>query len=261
LAYRHLNDPTELRFGVDLAHQALLQAQQGADGRVGLFHRMSIDLFSHENLENLGFFVGSFTRARDDLAQWIAYADNGRGVAIGYTPQMFEIVDGVKAAPEENAFLGPVVYDPVGALSRHRTAVDAAAAIFLETAAANAELLRDKAIGIPFMRIFSLRLIASALIWNALTTKHPGYKREQEVRLVVMGTVNALAPAVQARQRNDKAIPFIAHPWPARGPGQIAEILIGPAMQEVDEREIRQFLVNQGVTDVPIIRSDIPYRS
>ena len=30
-----------------------------------------------------GFFIGSFSRASDDLAQWRAYGDKGRGFAIG----------------------------------------------------------------------------------------------------------------------------------------------------------------------------------
>jgi hypothetical protein len=259
--YRHLNDPTELRLGVDRAHEALRAAGEGADGRVGLFLRMAADLFSQENVDTLGFFVASFSRARNDLGQWRAYADNGRGFAIGYAPRMFEVRPDLSAAPEENAFLGPVVYDADEAVSRHRLAIDQAAAIFRATANANAALLRDGAVGIPFMRIFALRLIASALIWNALTTKHPAYEREEEVRMIIMGTAAALLPVTKTRTRGSEIVPYIAHPWALRGPEDIAEIVVGPAAPPDAERPLQTLLATCGLAGVTVVRSDIPYRA
>jgi hypothetical protein len=237
--YRHLNDPSEMHLGMERAHQALRAAEEGADGRVGLFLRFAADLFSQENLDTLGFFVASFSRARNDLGQWRAYADNGRGFAIGYAPRMFEVRPDLSASPDENAFLGPVVYDSNGAVSRHRLAIVQAASIFLEAADANADLLRDRAVGLPFMRIFSLRLIASSLIWNALTTKHPAYEREEEVRMSIMGTTAALLSVTRTRTRAGEIVPYIAHPWAVQGPKDVAEIVIGPAAPADAERTLR----------------------
>ena len=153
--YRHLNDSKELQLGIEQAHEALRLAQEGADGRVGLFLRMVADLLSLENLDTLAFFVGSFTRSRDDLGQWRAYADNGRGVAIGFAPAMFAVGAVVSPSANENAFIGSVLYDTSAALARHRAAIDAAAAIFQETVDTNVKLLRDKAVGVSFMRLFA----------------------------------------------------------------------------------------------------------
>jgi Protein of unknown function (DUF2971) len=244
--YRHLNDPKELRHGIEQAHEALRLAQVNADGRVGLFLRFTADLLSLENLDTLAFFVGSFTRARDDLGQWRAYADDSRGVAIGFAPAMFAVGAAVSPEANENAFAGSVLYDTSAVLARHRAAIDAAAAIFQETADANIEVLRDKAVGIPFMRQLSLRLIASALIWNALTSKHRGYAGEQEVRLVTMGTADALANVTQTRVRGREIVPYTQHPWPTKGAGQIVEIVVGPSAPLDTERGIKTMLEGSG---------------
>ncbi len=258
--YRHLNDPSELRLGVERAQEVLLAAQEGADGRVGMFLRCAADLFSHENLDALGFFVASFSRARNDLGQWRAYADNGRGFAIGFAPRMFEVRPDLSSSPDENAFLGPMRYDAEAVLTRHRLAIAEACSIFLKTAEDHAVLLRDKEVGFPFMRILALRLIASALIWNALTTKHPAYEREEEVRLIAMGTADKLLSVTKTRARGSEIVPYIAHPWAIRSSEDIAEIVVGPAAPIDTERTLRTLLATCGVTGVKIERSDIPYR-
>jgi Protein of unknown function (DUF2971) len=69
---------------------------------------------------NLDFFTASFTAERDDLGQWRAYADNGRGFALGFAPKMFEVVDGAGLEPNEMSFVGPVLYDRQAIFARHR---------------------------------------------------------------------------------------------------------------------------------------------
>lgn len=259
--YRHLNDPSELRYGVERAHKALRGAKSGDEGLVDWFLEGTADLFSLENLDTLGFFVSSFSRARNDLGQWRAYADNGRGFAIGYAPSMFKIRPDLSPSPEENAFRGTVVYDADEGLSRQREVADHAAQNFGEVLAANVELMKDKAVGIPFMRDYGRRLISSSLIWNALTTKHPAYEREQEVRLIIMGTVEKLLPVTKTRARASEIVPYIAHPWNIRGREDVAEIVIGPGAHPDSERTVETLLATRGLTGVKITRSDIPYRA
>jgi hypothetical protein len=68
--YRHLNDPKELLHGMDLAHAIIAKGIAPMD-RAGLFYAMLGDLFSPANFEKVfGFFIASFSRNRDDLAQW-----------------------------------------------------------------------------------------------------------------------------------------------------------------------------------------------
>lgn len=110
--YRHLNDPSELSHGVEVAHDVLTALAERADKRVGLFLQMIGDLLVPKNfVGNLDFYTASFTERRDDLGQWRAYGDNGHGFALGFAPKMFEVVDGGGLQPNEMSFVGPVLYD------------------------------------------------------------------------------------------------------------------------------------------------------
>jgi hypothetical protein len=59
--------------------------------------------------ETLEFYIASFSRVPNDLGQWRAYADNGRGFAIGFFPRLFEVVEPWPSdKPKE--FVGAVKY-------------------------------------------------------------------------------------------------------------------------------------------------------
>jgi hypothetical protein len=243
-----------------MARDAAHQIATGADGRVRLFLEYFLDLFRHDNFApTLEFFIACFSRARDDLGQWRAYADNGRGVAIGLSPSLFALADAPPAGqlPE---FLGPVRYSQADVCGRHEACREEAAAIFLATA--NADLLSDKAVGIPFMDQFVREIIASPLIWNCLTSKHPAYEHEQEVLLVMMGTPAVVSPFVTTRFRGSEIVPYIAQPMPVRVQHKVAEIVVGPAAPPDTERTVRTMLRSIGIDwDIPVSRSDIPYRA
>lgn len=259
--YRHLNDPAELVHGINMAQDAAHAIAANANGRVRLFLECLVDMFRHDNFAGtLDFFIACFSRARDDLGQWRAYADNGRGVAIGFSPSFFALTAHPPAGrlPE---FVGPVRYSSTDVGSRHSLYVAKAAELFLAAADANREMLADKTIGIPFMQEFARELIASPLIWNSLTSKHPGYANEQEVRLAIMGTPSALSPHIRARFRGSEIVPYIAQPMQIREPGMITEIVLGPAAPLDTERTMHTLLDTLGVDrNIHIVRSDIPYR-
>jgi hypothetical protein len=259
--YRHLNDPSELTHGIEMAHSVAQRLATGADGRVRLFLEDFADLFRHDNFTNtLEFFIASFSRARDDLDQWRAYADNGRGFAVGFAPRMFRIVEPLPDRLPE--FVGPVRYEIDEVCARHGAALEEAVAIFLGAVNANADLVRDKTVGIPFMDQFVREVIAQPLIWNCLTSKHPAYKHEQEIRLIILGTPARLAPHVVTRLRGSEIVPYIAHPMPLREPHNIVEIVAGPAAPIDAERTVRTLLNSLGVDpNVEVGRSDIPYRT
>ena len=109
---------------------------------------------------------------------------------------------------------------------------------------------------------FAREIIAQPLIWNCLTSKHPAYQHEQEVRLVIMGTPERLAPFVTTRYRGSEIVPYIPQPMPLREPGNILEIVVGPAAPTDTERTLRTMLGTLGIDpNVHICRSDIPYRA
>jgi hypothetical protein len=261
--YRHLNDPSELIHGIRVAKDVIRMVAAGADGRVRLFLDMLADLFSLDNFsDTLEFLIASFSRERDDLGQWRAYADNGRGYALGFAPVLFGIVEGPVHEPNENVFVGSVLYETSDVSTRHHQAVEKAASIFLQAADANFLLMQDKAVGIPFMREMANTVIASPLIWNCLTSKHPAYAHEQEMRMVILGMRDRLLPYVATRIRGSEFVPYIVHKMPLRQPHSIVEIVVGPAAPADAERSVQMMLHSLGADpNLPIRRSDVPYRA
>jgi hypothetical protein len=259
--YRHLNDPSELTHGIDMAHKAARALFPSLDRRVVMFLERFIDMFRRSNFDaTLEFYIACFSRARDDLGQWRAYADNGRGFAIGLTPAMFEVRSHSTDCrlPE---FIGPVIYADDQVFNRQQAVVETSGAIFAETHDAYTELFQDTAICEPFMRALAREMIAQPLIWNCLTSKHPAYEHEQEVRLVILGQPTKLRPHVTTRFRGSEIVPYIKHPMPVRT--NIAEIIVGPAAQLDAERTLRVMLNSLGLdpANVSVDRSRIPYRA
>jgi hypothetical protein len=65
----------------------LVRLATEADDRVSLFCQCVGGLLNIRNFDgNLDFYTASFTAQRDDPGQWKRYGDEGRGVAIGFSP-------------------------------------------------------------------------------------------------------------------------------------------------------------------------------
>ena len=257
--YRHLNDPSELTHGIKVAHDVARSLCEDADERVRLFLENFIHMLRADNFTgNLEFFIASFSRKRDDLNQWRAYADNGKGYAIGFAPEMFAITDQVPGKPGE--VLGPVRYKIEEVRARHDVALKKAVTIFLDTAEANADLVGDNAVS--FMDAFVRVMMAQPIIWNCLTSKHHAYEHEEEVRLLIMGTLERLSPHVTTRPRGSEIVPYIPHQMPLREPRYITEIVVGPAASPGTERAVRTLLASLGLDpNIVVSQSDIPYRA
>jgi len=260
--YRHMNDPSELTHGMDIACDVAQQLSTGADASVRSFLELFAGLFRHHNFAGrLEFYIASFSRARDDLGQWRAYADNGRGFAVGFAPRLFDIV---KPRPGRlSEFLGPVRYKVDEVQARHEEALGEAVEIFSDAVDANAGLVGNKAILDQFIDEFVREIIAQPLIWNCLTSKHPAYEHEQELRLMIMGAQKALAPHVTTRLRGSEIVPYIDHQMSLRKPHNIAEIVLGPAAHADAERTVRTMLRSLDLDPdiIEVGRSDIPYRA
>jgi Protein of unknown function (DUF2971) len=258
-----MNDPSEISHGIELCRDVIRLRKPGTDGRVALFLDCLADFMRMDNFSGaLEYFIGSFSRAPDDLGQWRAYADNGRGVAIGFAPHLFAIENTTDKKPNEIAFVSRVIYDLAAASHRHDRSIEEAERIFLDTANDHRELRADKAIGIPFMQELARAVIAAPLIWNCLTSKHPAYRNEQEVRLIILGLHDKLRPYIQTRIRGADIVPYLAYKMPVRKEHSIAHIVVGPAANPHAERTLLTMLKSLGIThDIPISRSLIPYRA
>jgi hypothetical protein len=122
-----LNDPTELRHGLSPVIKLLNAARRDDRFEIKQFSE-NLAAMLHGEIEQVAhFFVCSFSKAGNDLGQWRAYADNGRGFALGFD-----------AAPLEQAFARanitgasghmtfPVTYAEVDLRHMNRTLIEKA---------------------------------------------------------------------------------------------------------------------------------------
>jgi len=248
--------------GLGLAKTAL--ARRGrAGGLNGLLFGWIDDLLTKRNFGRaMAFFIASLSRNPDDLDQWRSYADDGRGVAIGFSPKLFQPIEKLHVDPRRNTFAGQVRYVNAQTSARHARGFDKASSILDAAMLYARRHLRDQAIGTEFLKQLARSVVAAPLIWNALTCKHPGYKHEAEMRLVILGQASEFRGKLSKRTRNGKTIPYIPYDVPLRVPGTIAEIVIGPAALSGTEAKVRRILKSAGVIyPVRMRRSSIPYRS
>ncbi len=174
--YKHLNDNTEIQFGMGVAKATL--AELGARmPKVKIFCDIVIDLFSAENVNTaFGFYIASFSRNRDDLYQWRKYGQNGQGFAIGLAPKLFAIEDKPNRKPHENVFVSPVTYGADAGRILHLPAIESAARIVAETVERKAKAMSDINRGIPFFDEMAKKLLARELILNPTSRIRPRRK-------------------------------------------------------------------------------------
>jgi hypothetical protein len=87
----NLNDPSEVRHG--FSHVVKILGARAANGpKISKLFAKSIDYFAQQGFVQAAahYFVCSFSSAGDDLGQWRAYADNGRGFALGFDGEALE---------------------------------------------------------------------------------------------------------------------------------------------------------------------------
>lgn len=257
--YRHLNDPNELLHGLALAKR-MLQRRAEAGGFERMLFAWVNDLLNQKNFGRaLEFLIASFSKNRDELGQWRAYADNARGVAIGFSPTLFLPVESTNKDPRRNVFVGPVLYDDAKTRQRHAKGLDVAGKIARDARRYAYRHLRHKEIGMEFLNRLARSIIASPLIWNALTCKHIGYRGENEVRLVMLGEKSKFRGKILKRKRGTEVVPYVPYKLQLSKPGSIVEIVIGPAAPKTAEADVRALLKSHGIK-APVRRSRIPYR-
>jgi hypothetical protein len=119
-----LNDPSELRHGLKVAIDVLKSRITDPRPEVAIFARELGRFDVDGGIEAAGhFFICCFSGDGDDLGQWRAYADDGRGYALGFETVALE--DACcrrkgKPIPQHSTF--PVTYDDAE-LTRIQTAL------------------------------------------------------------------------------------------------------------------------------------------
>lgn len=201
-------------------------------------------------------FCVCFSGSKDKLSQWRGYAQDGKGIAIGFDKEVLEELNQIS---EFHAF-GKVIYDNPQEYVQ-------------EIIKDNIKKLEYKGIGHVALELSGNYRMQFPFV------KNPGFKEENEWRAVVCSVIghhnipssdNILFSKIKYRTANNKLIPYIEMNFEKVKQSIIKEIFIGPK-SEVEVEDIVNFLSFYGYYDgieggynfgepVYIKKSDTTYR-
>ncbi|MHB8870426.1 MAG: DUF2971 domain-containing protein [Thermoleophilia bacterium] len=272
----HMNDSSELRYGLDLVLGRL--AALDLAKRSEEFFVWSEIL--QDRLVQLGdrmdFYLSCFCQKPDLLSQWRAYGGNGVGYAIGLNARALpagnqQPTGAMWARPVDihpASFFVKVEYSRelherlVGVLVD--VAVQMAHDVFLDPAFVSGD--------IPLKRetLSELAgLVSGVAASTAIRIKNPAFEEEQEWRLVALAESEFLPQKQGFRTAGGTVVPFVPirirpsglEAW-SRDTVVVQEVWCGPSsFQDRAEHGLRRLLRHHGLGDCTIHRSTTPLRS
>lgn len=261
----HLNDTLELQYGLRIAHEMFDTSIKAAGPTVPL---SAADHFIREvelGLVEFGYWVASFSYEGDDLSQWRSYADDGRGVCLGFSVHeldMRQFASHVQAAFNYLRF--PVRYDEAELRKSMQRYLDL-----------GVKLLGD--VNLPSMPSYSqpygrallyerdlLQAMMSGVYLHAMMYKHKAYQHEREYRLIL----NAYRPKVEpspehkVRVRNGEIVGYLDLPIPNwQSSRTLTRINIGPAAVPKLEEQLATAFRSLALSVPRLERSKLPFRA
>lgn len=250
-----LNDPSELRHSLRRAVRNLNEKAADGPPESKLFARDfgSLDEGLHRTAH---FFSCSFSERGDDLGQWRAYADNGRGYGLGFDTTALEQAFGANGemATSSNAAF-PVTYDDSSLDRIHRQLIEK---MFDLISLPRGRSLSKEAIT-AYMVHLSVALAADAL-HAGLFFKHEAYNNEKEYRFLEVHRADA-PPSMKQRVRSYSLTKYREFAWRSATAPSLKRIVIGPAANQGIARKFAEdCLAEFGFSSVDIVPSTIPYR-
>lgn len=249
-----LNDPSELRHGLDHGISVLKRKVAGRPPAAKRFAQGLETLLNRVEVERLGHhFICSFSSCGDDLCQWRAYADNGRGYALGFDAKFLE--DGFTKSPDTNTEAFHITYDDHGL----GTLLDQIIESCLRTVDLSPTLPSGVNVNLkddPYTWL-TLYLLRAALFF-----KHPAYANEREYRFLQYYGAGVAPPNMKLRTRPYSLIKYKEFDWKGAAAGALKQIMIGPAADHKKATRFARDCLRLGNAEtVPIICSPIPYRA
>lgn len=186
-------------------------------------------------------FCASFSEDSDSRSQWLEYADDGHGFAIGFDPNALNLN---RLPPNRNVELEPVIYNEKKQEQIAEKVVESLRTI------GHGEASTD----------FQLFAANHNTWWRAVYCKNPAFKNEKEWRLIFRDNPG---DGLEFRERAGRQlIPFAKFPLePAKNP--IREIRLGPRNQSqrnVDAIAQLLRIHDYDPTNVVFPKSNVPLR-
>lgn len=258
----NLNDPSELNHGFSNAINVLNsmvangppESRKFAEHLTAFAQQRGIQGSAH-------FFVCSFSSCGDDLGQWRAYADNGRGYALGFDTTALEngFTKGGTPLPNTDTYTAafPITYKDAELAKIHRRIIEKMLSLISLPRGRN---LQSAAID-SFMTDLSVSLMTHT-VNAALFFKHEAYDNEREYRFLQAYRHDAPPSEMKLRARRYSLIKYKEFDWRSVSAGALKRIVVGPAADhEKASQFARDCLRLCHAETVEITRSGIPYRA
>jgi Protein of unknown function (DUF2971) len=195
-----MDDTTEMFWFHDVAMRVM--DRKPADRRNDL-HKQFEQLMEDRALSYV--FCACFSEEPDARSQWLEYADNGHGFAIGFDPNALDLT---RASPARDIDLQPVIYD-----EQEQERMGEEIVRFLQK---HGDTIGNK---------LRLAFAGHNAWWHGVRCKNPTFKNEREWRLIYRDNPG---DDLDFRERAGRQlVPFVKFEFdPAKNP--IREIWLGP---------------------------------
>ena len=246
-----LNDPSELKHGIALAIDVLMEETKRKE-HLKTFAQTFSNRFSESIERTANYFVCCFSKNGDELGQWRAYADDGRGYALGFDAEVLERLFGGESA----SF--PVIYNDDDLRSLYRVIVRQV--VPLLNGLHGLKLRPDVYQKCLF---YTSVLLSSNFIINSIHFKNESYKNEEEYRFIHFYSGIKPVPGLKLRTRPYSLVRYIESDWRTSASDALKEIVCGPASDPDRGAKFARDCLRTYCPgmDVTIDGSRIPYRS
>jgi hypothetical protein len=253
----NLNDPSELRHGFGLAIKVMKDRANGGPSEWGQFSN-DFALFESDFIEMvLLYFVCCFSETSDDLGQWRAYADDGKGFAIGFDTVILE--KAFSHLAPQNHFSFPITYNDLDLIRLHSAIIDNMVNLISWPFERNFDDSTKRLYLVDLWRLTTLYCVRAAIYF-----KHQAYSNETEYRFLQMHYgLPHVPPEVKYRTRPYELIRFREFEWRKVALGALTKVIVGPAADQARAtlfaREcLRAY--HPSMAEIEVVPSKIPYR-
>lgn len=209
--YRYLNDAKEISIAKEKIEENLDLIKDGIKSNKGY---QSVIKCLKSSLGNYDYFITSFSQKPDVLSQWRAYAQNGRGMSIGFDETLLEKID----LKVHDAIYGNNLIDSVISIGKD----------YLEKKTAYNDI---KQLEFEFAQLIG-------------RYKGEAFKEEQEKRLIIMQNIGDKVNHIQFRRSGNFVVPFLIVCFDSLSNDIIREVWIGPSQKDEDTKRSVHFLLN-----------------
>lgn len=254
-----LNDPSELSHGFSIAINILKDKVANSTPEIKKFAKQVADCYQQAGIQGSAqYFICSFSSQGNDLGQWRAYADNGRGYALGFDGKALAkgfVENGFSKDGIPNADAFRITYE-----DSRLAAIDCEIIESFFGISGLGLILRNGVSKEDMADLYAALTVH--LLRAALFFKHEAYHNESEYRFLQTHVADEQIPNIKNRVRRYAFIKYKEFDWRSLAARALKEIIVGPA---ADHERARQFaedcLLLSDAETVPITCSAIPYRA